>query len=147
MRNAMPAPSAIFAPPPRWRARARRLARLLAMAAAFAGTAHAAGPVGDVARGQMVYARCVSCHALTGAQITGPSLIGVAGRKAGTSPGARYSPALVASGLTWKTATLDAFLAAPTQLVPGTSMAIVVPAAQDRADVIAYLKTLKAVKP
>jgi cytochrome c len=127
--------------------RARRFAMMLAAFAALGGQARAAAPAGDAVRGQTVYARCVSCHALTGAQFAGPSLIGVVGRKAGQSPGALYSPALRASGLTWTPAKLDAFLAAPATLVPGTSMAIMVPVAQDRADVIAYLKTLKPAKP
>ena len=137
----------IGAPATRERGNARSLVALLALASACVPVAHAAGPDGDPTHGQGVYLRCVSCHALTGAQIAGPSLKGVVGRKAGASPGARYSPALAASGIIWQPATLDAFLAAPSQVVPGTTMPVAVPEAQDRADVIAYLKTLKPGKP
>ena len=38
---------------------------------------------------------------LKGPQLTGPSLIGVAGSKAASVEGARYSPALKASGIVW----------------------------------------------
>ena len=51
--------------------------------------------------------------------------------------------ALQSSGIVWDEAKLDAFIANPAKLVPGTNMAILVPDAQERADVIAYVKTLK----
>ena len=38
--------------------------------------------------------------------------------------------------------TLDAFLAAPTQAIPGTSMPIALAREEDRADVLACLRTL-----
>jgi|SRR6185312_14571458 len=111
------------------------LAALLAPAAASAQTA---------ANGAAVYQdRCVSCHALTGAG-QGPSLAGVVGRKAGTLPGyGGYSDALKASGLVWTAANLDRFLQGPTKLVPGTAMRAMVADAAERADLIAYLTSLK----
>ena len=51
------------------------------------------------------------------------------------------------SALVWDASKLDAFLAGPAQLVPGTSMIIMAPTAQERADVIAYLRTLTPTKP
>src|SRR5690606_19488123 len=42
----------------------------------------------------------------------------------------------------WDTETLDRFLAAPTQVVPGSSMVVPVPEADDRANVIAYFQAL-----
>lgn len=100
---------------------------------------------GDAARGQSVFNRCTACHAVTEQNKVGPHLIGVIGRPAGSLPGARYSKALPAAGITWTEAELDAYLAAPAKRVPGTSMMVGLPNEQDRADVIAYLKTL--VKP
>jgi len=44
----------------------------------------------------------------------------------------------------WDDETLDSFLAAPAKIVPGTMMTVVVPSALDRADIIAYLKTIEA---
>jgi cytochrome c len=94
----------------------------------------------QAAHGKQVFeAHCTMCHA--GGQ--GPSLTGVAGRKAASVRGYAYSAALKASQLTWTPANLDAFLAAPGKRVPGTSMMIGLPQPADRAAVIAYLATLK----
>ena len=51
-----------------------------------------------------------------------------------------------ASGIVWSEVTLDKFLQGPRKMVPGTKMTFIgVPAAKDRADLIAYLK--QATKP
>lgn len=74
----------------------------------------------------------------------GPSLASVVGRKASTAAGFNYSPATKNSGLTWDEATLDKYLTSPKDLVKGTRM--VFPGLKnpkERADVIAYLKTVK----
>jgi cytochrome c len=42
----------------------------------------------------------------------------------------------------WRESTLDKWLRDPEQLVPGQKMGVMVQSAQDRADLIAYLKTL-----
>ena len=52
----------------------------------------------------------------------GPNLYGVAGRRAATQPGYRYSPALEASGLTWNRGTLTTWIVATEALVPGNWM-------------------------
>ena len=62
------------------------------------------------------------------------------GRTAGTLPDYRYSPALQKSGIVWNDETLDKWLADPQALVPGTKMFFDVKSAQDRADVIEFLK-------
>jgi cytochrome c len=72
----------------------------------------------------------------------GPHLSGVFGRPTGTVAGASYSKAMTASGMTWNEQTLDAFLTEPTRVLPGTTMSARLPNPRDRADVIAYLKTL-----
>jgi cytochrome c len=110
----------------------------------LAGAATPALADGDAAKGKMVFTRCASCHTLTDQNRLGPHLSGVLGRKAGSVPGFRYSKAMLAFGKTWDEQTLDAYLAAPLKVVPGTSMAINLSNAQDRADVIAYLKTVPA---
>lgn len=97
---------------------------------------------GDLARGETVFKRCAACHAATTQNRVGPGLAAVVGRPAASVTGFKYSPPLTASGLSWDEATLDRFLAAPAKLVPGTKMTFALPKADDREDVIAYLKTL-----
>jgi cytochrome c len=96
----------------------------------------------DSARGKTVFSQCSGCHATTSQNKVGPHLAGVFGRTAGTVPGFSYSKAMAGSGTVWNEQTLDAFLAAPSKTVPGTSMPVALSSPQDRADVIAYLKTL-----
>jgi cytochrome c len=110
---------------------------LLAMGAL--SLAQQAAAAGDAAHGAQVYKTCALCHAFdrNGA---GPKHAGVVGRTAGTVPEYRYSPALQKSGIVWTDATLDKWLADPQALVPGTKMFFNLDSAQDRADVIEYLK-------
>jgi cytochrome c len=80
----------------------------------------------------------------TGGPKEGPNLLGVVGRKAASEPEfARYSAALKASGITWKKKSLDQFLLNPMAKVPGTIMPMLIPDDKTRADVVAYLATLK----
>ncbi len=109
---------------------------------AVAGTAHADG---DSAAGKTVFRKCVACHTVqANKHRIGPSLAGIAGRTAGTSEGFKFSDAMKAfgaDGKIWDDATLDAYLADPKGVVKGTKMAFAgLKDAQDRADVIAYLK-------
>ena len=91
----------------------------------------------------MAFAVCAGCHSTQpGKTMFGPSLAGLAGRKAGTVPGYAYSPALKASGLTWNAATLDRWLKGPQRLVPGTRMPFAsIQDAKARKAVIGYLLT------
>jgi cytochrome c len=125
-----------------------RIVPQLALAAVMSVSAAAilskAAAAADPAAGEQVFARCAVCHSTKpGENKIGPSLAGVVGRKSGTAPGYNYSPALKAAGITWDEQQLDKFLANPAADVHGTKMAISVPNAQDRENVIAYLKTLK----
>lgn len=88
--------------------------------------------------------RCSSCHSVTPGRPStlGPSLIGVVGRKAASTP-FNYSPALKASGLTWNRATLDRYLTSPPRTVPGTRMVIAVSDGAQRAVLIGYLESKK----
>jgi len=105
-----------------------------------------AGLTGDPARGQRVFAQCRTCHVVQpGVNRVGPSLHGIVGRQAGTVPNFRYSPANKNSGITWTEPVLFEYLENPRQYIPGTYMAY--PGLRDpqqRADVIAYLKSASA---
>lgn len=115
------------------------LALSVAMATGSALVAGTRPPHGDAARGADLYrAKCGACHSLDSNRV-GPAHRGVAGRRAGSAPGFRYSKALASSRIVWTPANLDRWLTAPTLMVPGTSMGFRLGSPQDRADVIAYL--------
>ena len=99
----------------------------------------------DVSAGEVIYqAQCSACHSNhAGVNGIGPSLAGVGGRKAGSLQGFHFTPALQGSGLTWRADTFIQFLTDPTKLVPGTAMTVIVPDATSRANLFAYLATLK----
>lgn len=85
--------------------------------------------------------RCAACHSVQpGQNRTGPHLSELIGRPAATVEGATYSNALRSSGITWDRQSLDRFLTAPRQLVPGTRMVVTVPDAGQRAAIIDYLE-------
>jgi cytochrome c len=115
-----------------------------ALAALSVAPASAQTPTaGDEDAGAEYYgAECRVCHG----GVIAPSLRGVVGRKIASLPGyGGYSDALKAkSGTAWTPELLDAFLKGPSELVPGTKMEKVLPDAQMRADIIAYLKSLPA---
>ncbi len=114
------------------------------IAVALAASLAATPSPGDPARGQQLYrGRCGGCHAPEVNRI-GPRHRGVYGARAGTQAGFRYSPALAASGVVWTAGTLDAWLTDPRRMVPGAAMGQRVPDPRDRADLIAYLRTLDA---
>src|SRR5579859_3937229 len=98
---------------------------------------------GNPERGARVFQVCTACHSTRpGEHLTGPSLAGVWGRKAGTAQGFhRYSDAMKRSGVTWNASTLDKWLANPDGFIHGTAMMFAgLRKAQDREDAIAYLK-------
>ena len=96
-------------------------------------------------RGKQLFTRCTNCHIAdkTGKHKVGPNLGGVVGRDTAKAPGFAYSSALQAKAGTWDEARLSDWLISPQSFASGTKM--VFPGfarAQDRADVIAFLKTL-----
>jgi cytochrome c len=98
--------------------------------------------------GQRVFQACAACHSLqANNNLTGPSLSGVFGRKAGALESFnRYSDALKSSGIIWNDNTLDAWIANPKAIVPGNEMTFAgIANAQQRADLLAFLK--QATKP
>lgn len=98
-----------------------------------------------VSNGERQFARkCSVCHTLTPGhgRRAGPSLHGVFGRKIGTAAGYRYSPELVAMDIVWDEKTIDKlFDLGPDVFTPGSKMPVQrITGAEDRADLIAYLK-------
>jgi cytochrome c len=109
----------------------------LAIAAATLSSTSAVAQSGDVIFKQ----RCGMCH-IPGRSLIGPDLTGLATRKA--RPAFAYSAAMSKTPVKWDAKRLDAFLAAPQKIVTGTKMMIAMPAAADRALVVAYLLKLRA---
>src|SRR4051794_18346197 len=102
-------------------------------------TLHASGP--DSSAGKDVFSRrCSGCHALDNDK-TGPRLRGVLNRKAGTVNGFLYSDALRGSGITWDEARLNQWLQDPETVVKDTDMEFRVTNADERAAIIAYLRS------
>jgi cytochrome c len=98
----------------------------------------------DIDSGRLVFAQCSICHSVDGSNGSGPSLRGVVGRRAGSLPGFRYSKAMRQADIEWDAVSLDAYLADPQQEIPGNVMPFSgVPDARQRADLVAYLWTLK----
>jgi cytochrome c len=98
---------------------------------------------GDPARGKLVFEkRCTGCHALDSDR-EGPRLAGVYGRKAGSVQGFNYSASVKNLGITWNDAMLEKWLTDPDLIAPDNQMSFSTPKAQDRLDLIAYLRTIK----
>jgi len=98
---------------------------------------------GNAMHGQQIYeSRCIACHS-PDANRVGPMHRGLFGRKAGSVAGYAYSKALKGTDFVWNEETLDKWLTNPQAFVPGQKMNFKVASPQDRADVIAYLKTLQ----
>jgi cytochrome c len=101
----------------------------------------------DPARGERLFQRCFACHSVLAGEdkLPGPNLRTVVGRRAGSWPGFRFSPALIeagqARGLVWTREALDAYLTDPERFIPGTEMGLTgLREADDRRDVIDYLE-------
>ena len=119
-----------------------RAGALLIQVLVTSSTALAAG---DPTAGEKAYAsHCAVCHATTpGENKIGPSLAGIVGSKSGTVPGFNFSTAMKEAIVTWDEPNLDKYLANPSGFVHGTKMFVNLPSETDRANVIAYLNTLK----
>lgn len=118
--------------------------RGLAPIAALLSASAVCAAGGDAVRGKDAYeARCGGCHSVAADRV-GPRHAGVFGRRAGSVAGFAYSDALRKSGITWNVETLERWLADPEALVPGQRMGYSLGDAQARADIVAYLSTLRA---
>ena len=98
-----------------------------------------------VARGKRLYVFCRACHAteeVQGSKI-GPNLAGIMDRPVASLKDSLYSDALKQQDFVWDEEKMDIWLLRPATLVPGTSMGFVgLPREENRAAIIAYLKTL-----
>jgi cytochrome c len=95
-------------------------------------------------RGKILFLRCASCHDATTSDSAkiGPNLHAVLGRQVASLAGYPYSAALKSQNFVWDAAHLDAWLANPAAVVPGTAMAFAgIPEAADRQALISYLET------
>jgi cytochrome c len=99
----------------------------------------------DVGRGTETSKKCAICHTFDkgGANLIGPNLYGVLGRKVASHEGYEYSEALKAKGGNWDYAMLDHMIENPNAFAPGTKMALFpgLPDAKQRADVIVFLRS------
>jgi cytochrome c len=84
--------------------------------------------------------RCGGCHALDRDK-EGPRLGGVYGRAAGAVTSFQYSSPLQKSKITWTDETLDKWLADPEKMVPDSDMAFHVESADERREIISFLKS------
>jgi len=98
----------------------------------------------DPAKGEAVFAKCMSCHSIEqgGANGIGPDLYGVVGKPIGKhAAGFAYSSDLAGHGGDWSYENLFQWLASPKAFAPGTKMSFAgLSSPEDRANVIAYLK-------
>ena len=98
------------------------IAATLALGALFAAPAFA----GDAAKGEDVFKKCKSCHAITAPDGTdivkggkvGPNLYGVIGRQIGTAEGFKYGEGTIAAGADgtkWDEAMIAAYVVDPSK--------------------------------
>lgn len=112
---------------------------------------------GDAAKGERVFKKCKACHTIEegGKHKVGPNLFGVVGKSGGSADGYKYSKGYMAAAgnITWDEAALDEYLQDPSKYLSKqagervrSKMTFKLKGkrkADDRADVIAYLKTQK----
>jgi len=103
-------------------------------------------PTASVEKGMAAAKKCQACHSFEkdGPNKVGPDLFGVVGRDRASHAGFNYSPAMKAKGGKWTEDDLYQFIQSPKGFVPGTAMGFAgISKDSERADLIAYLNTLK----
>lgn len=106
------------------------------------GSMAAPPPSGNAGNGERLFnRRCSSCHSLVEHR-AGPRLGDVYGRRAGSAAGYRYSESVAAQQFVWTDSTLDLWLAGPRDFIRGAAMPVRIGKAEERADIIAYLRTV-----
>lgn len=113
----------------------------------FSGMALAKG---DPVRGEEIYkTKCLQCHPASPDEKPepgkpkkiGPHLLGIYGRPAGEMKGYSFSMMLKIKKFVWDDEKLEQYLKNPNAMIPGGRMVLgSMPVAQDRDDVIAYIK-------
>ncbi len=101
----------------------------------------------DAKAGEAIVKKCTSCHTFDkgGKNGVGPNQFGLVGSHFAHAEGYAYSPALVAmKDKKWTEQALSDFLANPKKYIAGNKMSFAgIKDPQERANLIAYLKTLK----
>jgi cytochrome c len=92
---------------------------------------------------QLFEKRCTGCHSLDRNK-EGPRLGGVYGRPAGTAPNFNYSAALKSAHFVWDEQRLNQWLTDTQSVVEDNNMDFHVPKADERAEIIRYLKLISA---
>lgn len=102
----------------------------------------------DPEKGKIVAKKCLQCHNFDkgGPNLTGPNLWGIVGNQFAHAVGFAYSQGLKdkhGKG-TWDVEDLNKLIHKPREYIPGTKMSFVgIADDKERADLIAYLMTLK----
>ena len=99
-------------------------------------------------KSKVIFAKtCANCHSIeAGVNKVGPTLFDIVGRSIASVQGYDYSAKMRATSKDWKVwddSHLNTYLTDPRRVLKGVRMFYSVPSAQDRADLIAYLDTLK----
>ncbi len=119
------------------------------VAATFTTSAFAEG---DVAKGANQAKKCGACHSFDKpVKKVGPHVMGVVGRKVGSVEGFKYSADLTKmgeEGKVWDEVLLEQYIENPKKIAPKGTMSFGgIKKPEDRADLIAYLKTIAAPAP
>jgi len=94
----------------------------------------------DAVHGKALFAACIACHSET-SDAQGPSLKGVAGRKAGSLEDFHYSSAMKRADIVWDAANLRDYLHDPQAKVKGNHMPFSgFTSMKDAEDVAAFLE-------
>jgi cytochrome c len=100
----------------------------------------------NVEKGKAIFVQqCYTCHTIDkgGVNKVGPNQWNIVGRKKASHEGFSYSSALQAKDGDWSYEDINHMIFKPQAFVRGTKMAFAgLPKEQDRADVIAYLRTM-----
>ena len=105
----------------------------------------------NVEKGKAIFQQqCFTCHTIDkgGINKVGPNQWNLVGRKKASEPGFSYSSGMQAMGGSWTYEDINHMIFKPLAFVKGTKMAFAgLAKEQDRADVIAYLRTMNDSPP